>query len=150
MRKLEGSASHCVLICSAGDSIRIAIAVQHCVQGTGPIQPACCEGKAENWKSLPIGDRTAAVGKALVGTRYKHFTLEIDNRIESPSVNFTEWTAGRFSKRHSAFARMLNEPESNWTPERLLYLHRDGSVSRRPMHRRLSFAAALSGRLALR
>src|SRR6266481_176225 len=48
------------------------------------------KAKAENWKSLPIGDRTAAVGKALVGTRYKHFTLEIDNRIESPSVNFIE------------------------------------------------------------
>jgi hypothetical protein len=37
---------------------------------------------------LSIGNRTAAVGQALVGTRYKHFTLEIDNRIESPSVNF--------------------------------------------------------------
>ncbi|PYL69313.1 MAG: hypothetical protein DMF28_03785 [Verrucomicrobia bacterium] len=46
------------------------------------------KAKAENWKALPIGERTAAVGQALVGTRYKHFTLEIDNRIESPSVNF--------------------------------------------------------------
>ncbi|HEY2138671.1 MAG TPA: hypothetical protein VGH00_01225, partial [Chthoniobacterales bacterium] len=37
-------------------------------------------GKArqENWKALPIGERTAAVGRALVGTRYKSFTLEID------------------------------------------------------------------------
>ena len=48
------------------------------------------------------------------------------------------------------FARMLNEPESNWTPERMLLLHRARSISRRPMHRRLSFAAALLGRLALR
>jgi hypothetical protein len=46
------------------------------------------KAKAENWKALPIGERTAAVGRALVGTRYKSFTLEIDNRIEAPSVNF--------------------------------------------------------------
>src|SRR4051794_5541580 len=43
--------------------------------------------RKEDWKSLPIGERTATVGRALVGTRYKHFTLEIDNRIEAPSVN---------------------------------------------------------------
>ena len=77
--------------------------------------------KAENWKSLPIGDRTAAVGKALVGTRYKHFTLEIDNRIESPSVNFYGMDCWTFFETALGFARMLNEPESNWTPERLLY-----------------------------
>src|SRR4051812_44612573 len=46
------------------------------------------KAKSENWKSLPIGERTAAVGQSLLGTRYKHFTLEIDNRVESPSVNF--------------------------------------------------------------
>ena len=79
------------------------------------------KAKSENWKSLPIGDRTAAVGKALVGTRYKHFTLEIDNRIESPSVNFYGMDCWTFFETALGFARMLNEPESNWTPERLLY-----------------------------
>ena len=36
--------------------------------------------KTGNWKSLPIGERTATVGRALVGTRYKSYTLEIDNQ----------------------------------------------------------------------
>jgi hypothetical protein len=70
---------------------------------------------------LPIGARTAAVGQALVGTRYKHFTLEIDNRIESPSVNFQGMDCWTFFEIALSFARMLNEPESNWTPERLLH-----------------------------
>ena len=74
------------------------------------------KAKAENWKSLSIGDRTAAVGKALVGTRYKHFTLEIDNRVESPSVNFYGMDCWTFFETALGFARMLNEPESNWTP----------------------------------
>jgi hypothetical protein len=79
------------------------------------------KAKAENWKALPIGERTAAVGQALVGTRYKHFTLEIDNRIESPSVNFQGMDCWTFFEIALGFARMLNEPESNWTPERMLY-----------------------------
>jgi hypothetical protein len=79
------------------------------------------KAKAGNWKGLPIGERTAAVGQALVGTRYKHFTLEIDNRIESPSVNFQGMDCWTFFEIALSFARMLNEPESNWTPERLLH-----------------------------
>src|SRR5204863_1865649 len=45
------------------------------------------KAKAENWKALPIGERTATIGRALAGTRYKSFTLEIDNQIEAPSGN---------------------------------------------------------------
>src|ERR1051326_6025536 len=67
--------------------------------------------KQENWKALPIGERTAAVGRALVGTRYKSFTLEIDNRIEAPSVNFNGMDCWTFYENSIAFARMLNEPE---------------------------------------
>jgi hypothetical protein len=79
------------------------------------------KAKSGNWQALPIGERTAAVGQALVGTRYKHFTLEIDNRIESPSVNFQGVDCWTFFEIALGFARMLNEPESSWTPERLLH-----------------------------
>ena len=74
-----------------------------------------------NWKVLPIGERTAAVGQALVGTRYKSFTLEIDNRIEAPSVNFNGLDCWTFFESSLAFARMLDEPDANWTPERMLH-----------------------------
>src|SRR6201984_2020995 len=79
------------------------------------------KAKASNWKALPIGERTAAVGPALGGTRYKHFTFEIDNRIESPSVNFQGMDCWTFFEIALSFARMLNEPEANWAPERLLH-----------------------------
>jgi len=79
------------------------------------------QARSANWKSLPIGERTAAVGQALVGTRYKHFTLEIDNRIESPSVNFQGMDCWTFFEISLAFARMLDEAEENWTPDRLLH-----------------------------
>src|SRR5216110_3763461 len=79
------------------------------------------KAKAGNWQALPIGERTAAVGQALVGTRYKHFTLEIDNRIEAPSVNFNGMDCWTFYEIALGFARMLDEPAENWTPERLLH-----------------------------
>ena len=63
--------------------------------------------RQENWKSLPIGERTATVGRALVGTRYKSYTLEIDNRMEAPSVNFTGmdcWTFYEICARFRADA----------------------------------------------
>ena len=79
------------------------------------------KAKAGNWQALPIGERTAAVGRALVGTRYKHFTLEIDNRIEAPSANFQGMDCWTFFEIALGFARMLDEPEANWSPERLLH-----------------------------
>ncbi len=44
-------------------------------------------GAAEGWAKLPLSKRTGNVGMALVGTPYKNYTLELDNRIETPSVN---------------------------------------------------------------
>jgi hypothetical protein len=79
------------------------------------------KAKSGGWKSLPIGERTAAVGQALLGTRYRHFTLEIDNRIEAPSVNFIGMDCWTFFEIALGFARMLNEPEENWTPDSLLH-----------------------------
>src|ERR1043166_585718 len=57
----------------------------------------------------------------MTGTRYKSYTLEIDNRIESPSVNFNGLDCWTFFETSLAFARMLNEPEENWTPENFLH-----------------------------
>src|SRR5437764_167265 len=109
------------LICSVAFGSESRLPFNTVFQGQKQFNRLVAKAKAGNWKGLPIGERTAAVGQALVGTRYKHFTLEIDNRIESPSVNFQGMDCWTFFEIALGFARMLNEPESNWTPERLLY-----------------------------
>jgi len=78
------------------------------------------EARAKNWKALPIGERTAAVGRALVGTRYKSFTLEIDDRVEAPSANFYGMDCWTFFEIALGFARMLDEQPEDWTPQTLL------------------------------
>lgn len=79
------------------------------------------QAQQNNWRTLPIGERTAAVGQAMVGTRYKGYTLEIDNRVESPSVNLTGQDCWTFFENSLAFARMIEEPAENWSPERMLH-----------------------------
>src|SRR6201997_630798 len=110
-----------LLICSVALAYESRLPLSTVFKGQEHFNRLVAKAKAENWKALPIGERTAAVGKALVGTRYKHFTLEIDNRIESPSVNFQGVDCWTFFEIALGFARMLNEPESNWSPERLLH-----------------------------
>lgn len=79
------------------------------------------QARQGDWKSLPIGERTATVGRALVGTSYKSYTLEIDNRVEAPSVNFTGMDCWTFYEIALGFARMLDDAAESWTPERLLH-----------------------------
>ena len=109
------------LICSVAFAFESRLPFSTVFKGQDQFNRLVSKAKAGNWKALPIGERTAAVGNALVGTRYKHFTLEIDNRIESPSVNFQGMDCWTFFEIALGFARMLNEPESNWTPGRLLH-----------------------------
>src|SRR5437773_10808926 len=89
-------------------------------KGQDRFEQLVVRAKAESWKALPIGERIAAVGQAMVGTPYRSFTLEIDNRVESPSVNFTGLDCWTFFETALAFARMLDEPETNWTAAQLL------------------------------
>ena len=115
-----------VLICSVASAVQSRLPFERVFKGRDQFNRLVANAKEQNWKSLPIGERTAAVGQALLGTRYKHFTLEIDNRIEAPSVNFQGMDCWTFFEAALAFARMLNEPEENWTPEQLLrYIETD-------------------------
>jgi hypothetical protein len=76
---------------------------------------------AENWKALPLGQRVCAVGRAMVGTPYRSFTLEIDDHVEAPSVNLYGLDCWTFFETSLAFARMLNEPRDGWTPQTMLH-----------------------------
>ncbi len=90
-------------------------------RGRGTFDRLVEQAKANNWRALPIGERTATVGHALTGTRYKSFTLEIDDRVEAASVNFNGLDCWTFFEVSLGFARMLDELEVAWTPATLLH-----------------------------
>jgi len=76
--------------------------------------------RAEKLRALPIGERACWFGQVLLGTPYKGFTLEIDDRVEAPSVNFNGLDCWTFFEVALALARMIDEPVEQWTPETLL------------------------------
>jgi hypothetical protein len=110
-----------VLICSMALASESRLPFRTVFKGEHQFKRLVKLAKKNDWKALPIGERAATVGQALLGTRYKHFTLEIDNRIEAPSVNFYGMDCWTFFEISLGFARMLDEPESNWTPQTLLH-----------------------------
>lgn len=100
-------------------------------KGEPKFQALCDQARKKSWASLPIGERTTAFGRALCGTPYVNYTLEIDNRIESPSVNFNGKDCWTFYETSLAMARMVKNPPSLWTREALLHYielerYRDG------------------------
>src|ERR1041384_2706910 len=123
-----------LLICSVALAYESRLPFSTVFKGQDQFNRLVAKAKAENWKALPIGERTAAVGQVLVGTRYKHYTLEIDNRIEAPSVNLDAMDCWTFFEISLAFARMLDEPEDKWTPQTMLHYieldrYRDGNCT---------------------
>jgi N-acetylmuramoyl-L-alanine amidase-like protein len=123
-----------ILISSSAAAIETRLPFQTVFKGHDQFDRLVNKARAENWRDFPIGQRTAIVGQTLVGTRYKHFTLEIDNHVEAASVNFSGMDCWTFFEISLAFARMLEEPESNWTPERMLHYiemdrYRDGECT---------------------
>ncbi len=78
------------------------------------------QAESENWPALPLGDRTVTVGRAMVGTPYKNYTLEIDDHIEAASVNLNAMDCWTFFEAALGFSRMLERPRQEWTPHTLL------------------------------
>lgn len=74
-------------------------------------------GVRENWRALPLGDRTVKAGLALVGTPYKNFTLELHDRIEAPSANFAGMDCWTFFEIALATARVLKTSDKPGSEE---------------------------------
>jgi|GEM_PF-6609400 len=78
------------------------------------------KAQRENWAALPIGDRIVRVGRELHGRPYEGFTLEIHDRIESPSVNLKGLDCWTFFEICLGFARMLGWKRPDYSPKNLL------------------------------
>lgn len=77
---------------------------------------------AQRLRTSGVGERAAWFGQLLVGTPYKGFTLEIDDRIEAPSVNFDGLDCWTFFEVSLAMARMSALPPEQWSAAQLLKL----------------------------
>lgn len=118
-------------VCPARAEYQARLPLPTVFKGKDKFDRLVAQAVREDWRALPIGERTARVGKALLGTPYVNYTLEIDDHIESPSANFNGMDCWTFYEISLAFARMLRVKDGDYRPEDLLALielerYRDG------------------------
>ncbi|WP_395753375.1 N-acetylmuramoyl-L-alanine amidase-like domain-containing protein [Prosthecobacter sp.] len=89
-------------------------------KGVEKFQQIVARAVAENWAALPMGARVAQFGQALRGIKYVGWTLEIDDRVESPSVNLMGLDCWTFFEVSLGLARMIGRRQSAYGPSDLL------------------------------
>jgi len=89
-------------------------------KGQAKFQSIVQKAVQQQWGRLPMAQRIVKVAKELEGLPYKSYTLEIDNHVESPSVNFQGLDCWTFFETCLCFSRMLDTPKASYQPEDLL------------------------------
>jgi len=80
------------------------------------------QAEKENWRQLPLGARTIRAARAMVGTPYVNYSLEVDDRVESPVVNLGAMDCWTYYENALAFARMLRYKPAPYTPQDMLHM----------------------------
>ncbi|MDB6077467.1 MAG: hypothetical protein JWO82_1214 [Akkermansiaceae bacterium] len=89
-------------------------------KGDAKFQALVLQAERERWRELPLGARTIRVARALVGTPYINYSLEVDDSIESPVVNLTGMDCWTYYENALAFARMLRYKPAPYVPQDML------------------------------
>ncbi len=91
-------------------------------QGESKFQAIVAKAERENWRALPLGERTIKVARELVGTPYLNYTLEVDDHIESPVANLKQMDCWTYYENSLAIARMLRYKPGPYKPVDMLQM----------------------------
>jgi len=91
-------------------------------KGESKFHAMVAKAERENWRRLPLGERTVRAAREMVGTPYVNYTLEVDDRIESPVVNLRGMDCWTYYENALGFARMLAYKPGPYEPEDLLHM----------------------------
>ena len=91
-------------------------------KGESKFHAIIAKAERENWRKLPIGDRTVRVAREMTGVPYTNYTLEADDRIESPIVSMTGMDCWTFYENALAMSRMLAYKPGPYKPEDMLHM----------------------------
>lgn len=113
-------------------SALIIFAASTCEAGTLPLdktfvgqkkfQQVMQRGYEAGWANLPLGERVNKFALALQGTPYVNYTLELDDRIEAPSVNMNGMDCWTLFEISLAMGRLVALHPPPYTPREMLRL----------------------------
>lgn len=76
----------------------------------------------EGWRKLPIGERTIRIAREMVGAPYANYSLEADDKIESPVVNMRSMDCWTYYENALAISRMLAYKPGPYKPADMLHM----------------------------
>ena len=91
-------------------------------KGESKFHALVAKAERENWRRLPLGQRTVKAARAMLGVPYVNYTLEVDNHIESPVVNLNGMDCWTYYENALGFARMLTYKPAPYRPGDLLHM----------------------------
>lgn len=91
-------------------------------KGESKFYAIVAKAERENWRKMPIGERTVRIAREMVGTPYVNYTLEADDRIESPVVNMREMDCWTYYENALAISRMLTYKPGPYKTEDMLHM----------------------------
>ena len=93
-------------------------------------------GYRAGWAQLPLGERVNNFALALRGTPYVNYTLELDDRVEAPSVNMSGMDCWTLFEIALSMGRLVAMHPPPYAPQEMLRLiemdrYRDGRCTGR-------------------
>ena len=86
-----------------------------CFTGAATFEAITRQAVADRWGQQPMEIRMRQLARELEGVPYAGHTLEIDDVIESPSVNFSGLDCWTFFETVLGLARMIEVPKQSYT-----------------------------------
>ncbi len=91
-------------------------------KGEAKFHAIVAKAEREQWRNLPLGERTIRVAREMVGTPYVNYSLEVDDHVESPVVNFKGMDCWTYYENALAIARMLRHKPGPYRPQDMLHM----------------------------
>jgi hypothetical protein len=91
-------------------------------QGESKFYAIVAKAERENWRNLPLGERTIRVAREMIGTPYVNYSLEVDDHIESPVANLKGMDCWTYYENALALARMLRYKPGPYKPTDMLQM----------------------------
>lgn len=91
-------------------------------QGESKFHAIVAKAERENWRKLPLSERTIRAAREMIGTPYVNYTLEVHDTIESPVVNFKGMDCWTYYENALAIARMLRYKPGPYKPQDMLQM----------------------------
>jgi len=91
-------------------------------EGESKFYAIVAKAEREGWRKLPLSERTIRFAREMVGIPYENFTLEVDDRIESPVVSFKGMDCWTYYENALAMARMIHYKPGPYKPTDMLHM----------------------------